>query len=378
MIEAELNLSHLDNALENVNLSFTVCISSYIAKPLTIDESATCEELVHLFKINPDIECIVLVDSFNRPLSLFMKNKVFMRLSRRYSTDLYYEKPVTILIDESPLLLGHETSPEYVIQAAMNRNQKQRYDCVVIVSEKGTLLGVLTLSNILEMSNQLQQNVKYEQALLIEKVNGYVHHIANQMKEVELEIVRQHQHFSSMIDYTLQGKNLLQLLVDSFDKIIINTDIQNHQIINMKQDSKQLKSISDDVVELSEQSNILALNATIEAAKAKESGLAFNVVAKEVRELSQKTKGSVTHIQNVIQTMMRLIELNEATSSSSVQITQDSRTVIYKAEEVFKSIFASLAQHQTELATISQQAKHVTALTNKTKEELVALGDYLK
>lgn len=328
------------NQSEQALSQYTVDLISFLTMPLTIDETATCEQLINLFKLNQERECIVLVDAFKRPLGLFMKNSVFMKLSRRYSSDLYYEKSVSILIDDSPLILDINTSPEQVMQAALNRQQKQRYDCVVIVDVNHVLKGVLTLTNILEISNQLQQHSKYEQTLLMEKVNGYIHHIADQM--------------------------------------MTNTNLQNKQILNMKQDSKQLNKIAVDVIELSERSNILALNATIEAAKAKENGLAFNVVATEVRELSQKTKASVSHIQHVIQTILQLIEKNEATSTSSVTVTRQSETVINKAEEVFKSIFTALAQHQNELSTISQQAKKVTGLTNKTKQELDVLSRYLK
>src|SRR5690606_13823538 len=239
-------------------------------------------------------ECIVLVDALNRPLALFMRNTLFMKFSRRYSTDLFYEKPVSVLIDKenTPLILNMYTSPEQVIQAALKRDLQTRYDCVIIVSGENILQGVLTLSNILELSNELQKHAKYEQAALIEKAVGYVHHIADQMKLVETEIVNQQQNFNSMIDFTLSGKNLLESIMSSFEHIIKNTNLQNEQINNMKNDSNQLRKIAHSVVELSEQSNLLALNATIEAAKAKEHGLAFNVVATEVRNLAQKTKGS--------------------------------------------------------------------------------------
>src|SRR5690606_11651283 len=150
---------------------------------------------------------------------LFMRNALFMKFSRRYSSDLFFEKKVTVLIDQSPLILDISTAPEQVIEAALNRDVQTRYDCVLLVSNQNVLQGVLTLTNILEISSELQKQAKLEQVSLIEKANSYVKHIADEMKAVELEIINQQQHFNSMIDFTLSGKNLLQALLNSFEHL---------------------------------------------------------------------------------------------------------------------------------------------------------------
>ena len=362
---------------EKNQLASSLSIQNYMTTPLTIDEGTTCEQLIDLFKQNEGVECIVLVDTLNRPITLFMRNTLFLKFSRRYSSALFYEKPVSVLIDQVPLMINISSSAEHVIAAALNRDIQTRYDCVLLVSSEQVLQGVLTMTNIMELASELQTQAKYEQSLLIQKASSYIQHIAEEMQKVEQEIVKQQESFDQMIDSTLRGKTLLEAILDSFNHITDHTKLQHLQISNMKNDSKQLKKIASDVVELSEQSNILALNATIEAAKAKEHGLAFNVVASEVRQLAQKTKGSVFHIQNVIQAMFTIIEQNELTSKASVAVTDRSKHIINETEEVFRAIFTALAQYQKEITTISEQAKCVSQLTRKTTSELALLNNYL-
>ncbi|WP_249199703.1 methyl-accepting chemotaxis protein [Gluconobacter sp. Dm-62] len=72
--------------------------------------------------------------------------------------------------------------------------------------------------------------------------------------------------------------------------------------------SRQVESILGLIEEIAFQTNLLSLNAGIEAARAGEAGRGFDVVAKEIRALAQRSAKSAQDIRNIITSSGRQVE----------------------------------------------------------------------
>jgi methyl-accepting chemotaxis protein len=73
------------------------------------------------------------------------------------------------------------------------------------------------------------------------------------------------------------------------------------QIDDLHGESARIESIIRIISEIADRIALLALNATIEAARAGEAGAGFNIVAREVRELSRRTHISLSEAQLVVE-----------------------------------------------------------------------------
>ena len=71
-------------------------------------------------------------------------------------------------------------------------------------------------------------------------------------------------------------------------------------IVKLTEQNQSIGEIIDTVNDLAEQSNLLAINASIEAQRAGEQGSGFAVVAQEVRDLAQKSKGATAQVQTIL------------------------------------------------------------------------------
>lgn len=127
--------------------------------------------------------------------------------------------------------------------------------------------------------------------------------------------------------------------------------IQNREhLLALQQEAKTITDIVKTIREIAAQTNLLALNAAIEAARAGEHGRGFNVVATEVRNLSNKVSLSITEVNHNIEGIVKRID---DVSTSIGRISHKVKDSSGQLEQTVRE-FEKLADSA---ATLEQQAK---------------------
>lgn len=127
--------------------------------------------------------------------------------------------------------------------------------------------------------------------------------------------------------------------------------IQNREhLLALQQEAKTITDIVQTIREIAAQTNLLALNAAIEAARAGEHGRGFNVVATEVRNLSNKVSLSITEVNHNIEGIVKRIDDVSTSIGRISHKVKDSSGQLEQTVQEFEKLADSAA-------TLEQQAK---------------------
>lgn len=134
-----------------------------------------------------------------------------------------------------------------------------------------------------------------------------------------------------------EASNSVQKVSQTINRISASSSQQNTMLQNMKDKLRshlnEINKASNDITEASyfvskvaQRTNILGLNASIEASKAGKYGTGFNIVAQEIRELSNETKSSANRITETIE------HVNYTIKNTIEQILKDADSLVGVAE----------------------------------------------
>lgn len=122
-----------------------------LARPSkTVDPGVTTEDVYRYLEDHPQDESVVVLEE-ERPVGLLMRDRLHRKLSTNMGQSLYWNRSVTRVMDDDPLVLTADTPLSRASDMVINRRNDDLYDEVVVTDpEDGSYRGNVTVRQLLD------------------------------------------------------------------------------------------------------------------------------------------------------------------------------------------------------------------------------------
>ncbi|TYR73512.1 PAS domain S-box protein [Rossellomorea vietnamensis] len=169
--------------------------------------------------------------------------------------------------------------------------------------------------------------------------------VATNITKRQTEILNMVDHLSEMSEQ-LNNRSEIGIkrskeLLSTIERISYESKENKQNLENLQNQANFITGIVKTIREIAAQTNLLALNAAIEAARAGEHGRGFDVVAKEVRKLSEKVAMSITEVKDNIDGIVKEVGKVSDSIERISQSVDESQKQIDIAMQEFDAISSS-------------------------------------
>jgi methyl-accepting chemotaxis protein len=214
-----------------------------------------------------------------------------------------------------------------------------------------------------------QQNEKSDlAATAVEQLVSSISSIAQSAEHV------QHQSQESLARAN-EGNRNLQVLLSEMTVVERAVKEMAESVNDFVRNTESITTMTREVKDIAEQTNLLALNAAIEAARAGEQGRGFAVVADEVRKLAEKSSRSASEIDAITANLSAQSVSVRRSIDEGLEHLETSQTAVASVSSVLQATNGSVAEVGQGLDAIASATEQQRRFSGDVESSIESIAD---
>ena len=177
-----------------------------------------------------------------------------------------------------------------------------------------------------------------------------------------------------MREYNDNANYTLKELSEISNKTKESVGIVKSQTDLTNSSALEIRTATELIADIADQTNLLSLNASIEAARAGEAGKGFAVVAEEIRKLADQSQNSAKVIADIVEKLIKNSNTSVSTMNDVETIINEQNNKLDSTKKIFKFVNDEIIGVRNVTVKISEEIANLNNLKNSLLNSIESLA----